>query len=123
MGVELGTENITNISKRFLMGKKLNGDIPITKSRYPYGGNMKSADLAAVAIGQGKLLVTPVHMAAVASTFANGGVMMTPYIVEKVKNADGMVVAMTKNKSIQIISESIANEITDMMVAAVRGNR
>ncbi len=120
MSVELGGENVTNISGKFLMGRKLGGDIPITESRYPYGNNMKPTDLAAVAIGQGKLLVTPIHMAAVASTFANKGVMMVPYIVEKVKNADGMVVALAENKSIQVIADSIADEIADMMVAAVR---
>lgn len=120
MSVQLGGENVTNISRKFLMGRKSGGDIPIAESRYPYGNNMKPTDLAAVAIGQGKLLVTPIHMAAVASTFANKGVMMVPYIVEKVKNADGMVVALAENKSIQVIADSIADEIADMMVAAVR---
>lgn len=120
MSVQLGGENVTNISRKFLMGRKSGGDIPIAESRYPYGNNMKPTDLAAVAIGQGKLLVTPIHMAAVASTFANKGVMMVPYIVEKVKNADGMVVALAENKSIQIISDFTADEIADMMVAAVR---
>lgn len=120
MSVQLGGENVTNISRKFLMGRKSGGDIPIAESRYPYGNNMKPTDLAAVAIGQGKLLVTPIHMAAVASTFANKGVMMAPYIVEKVKNADGMVVALAENKSIQIISDFTADEIADMMVAAVR---
>ncbi|HZJ77003.1 MAG TPA: penicillin-binding transpeptidase domain-containing protein [Oscillospiraceae bacterium] len=120
MSVELGGENVTNISKKFLMGKKLDGDIPIAESRYPYGNNMKPTDLAAVAIGQGKLLVTPIHMAAMVSTFANKGVMMNPYIVEKVKNADGIVVSLAENKSTQIISDFIADQIKDMMVAAVR---
>lgn len=52
---------------------KLGGDMPIAESRYPYGDNMKPTDLAAVAIGQGELLVTPIHMAAMVSTFANKG--------------------------------------------------
>ncbi|HZK57035.1 MAG TPA: penicillin-binding transpeptidase domain-containing protein [Clostridia bacterium] len=120
MGVELGGKNVTQMSRRFLMGKTPGGDMPVMESRYPYGENMKSTDLAIVAIGQGKLLVTPIHMAAVASTFANKGTMMAPYIVEKVKNADGMVVTMAENEGIQVISDAIADEITDMMVATVR---
>ena len=120
MGVELGGKNVTQMSKRFLMGKKLDGNMPIAESRYPYGEDMSPVDLATVAIGQGKLLVTPIHMAAMVSTFANGGIMPTPYIVEKVRNADGMVVTLAKNKGTQIISDAIADEVTDMMVAAVK---
>lgn len=120
MGVELGGKNITRISKRFLMGGKLGGDMPMAESRYPYGENLNPVDLATIAIGQGKLLVTPVHMAAVVSVFANDGAMAAPYIVGKVKNADGMVIDLAKNESTQIISDAVANEITDMMVSAVR---
>ncbi len=120
MGVELGGENVTQISKRFLMDKGLGGDMPIMENRYSYSENMKPVDLATVAIGQGKLLVTPIHMAAVISTFANKGVMPVPYIVEKVKNADGMVVTLAESEGNQIISDTIADEITDMMVAAVK---
>jgi peptidoglycan glycosyltransferase len=120
MGVELGGRNVTQMSKRFLMGKKLGGDMPIAESRYPYGDNMKPTDLAAVAIGQGELLVTPIHMAAMVSTFANKGAMAAPYIVGKIKNEDGMIVTLAESESTQIISDAIADEITDMMVAAVR---
>lgn len=120
MGVELGGENVTQISKRFLMDKGLGGDMPIMENRYSYSENMKPVDLATVAIGQGKLLVTPIHMAAVISTFANKGIMPVPYIVEKVKNADGMVVTLAESEGNQIISDTIADEITDMMVAAVK---
>lgn len=119
MGVGLGSKKVTEISKRFLLGGKLGGDMPIAESRYPYKQSMNPTDVAAVSIGQGKLLVTPIHMATVASTFANKGVMMTPYIVEEVRSADGRVVASAKGGSTQVISEAIANEITDMMVAVV----
>ena len=120
MGVELGGRNVTQMSKRFLMGKKLGGDMPIAESRYPYSENMKPTDLAIVAIGQGGLLTTPIHMAAMVSTFANKGVMAAPYIVGKVKNADGMVVALAKGEGTKVIPDVIADEITDMMVEAVR---
>lgn len=120
MGVELGSKNINDISKRFLLGEKLDGHIPISQSHYPYSQNMSPTDIAAVSIGQGKLLVTPIHMASLASTFANKGLMATPYIVEKVKNTEGRIVSLTKNESKRIISDTISDEITDMMVAAVK---
>ncbi len=120
LGVDLGSKNVTDISKQFFMGKKLGGNMPITESRYPYDGNMKPTDLAAVSIGQGRLLVTPIHMALLASTFANDGLMMYPYIVEKVRGVDSLVVSASKTEGVQIISEDIAKEIKDMMVAVVK---
>lgn len=119
MAVELGSEKITNISNKFFIGKDLNSNIPISRSRYPYGSDMGSTDLAAVAIGQGKLLVTPIHMAALASTFANNGVMMSPYILNQVEDVNGRVLYSSDNKGNTIISESIANEVKDMLVAVV----
>lgn len=46
--------------------------------------------------------------------------MAAPYIVGKIKNEDGMIVTLAESESTQIISDAIADEITDMMVAAVR---
>ncbi|MDF2944492.1 MAG: hypothetical protein K0S01_3350 [Herbinix sp.] len=41
------------------------------------------------AIGQGNTLITPLHNAMIAATVANGGVMMKPYVVDHIENADG----------------------------------
>ena len=43
-------------------------------------------------IGQGETVVTPLHMAMIFSAVANGGVIMKPYIVNRVVSADGTVV-------------------------------
>ena len=42
-----------------------------------------------MAIGQDKLLVTPLQMATVAATIANGGVRMEPHITQKIVDPDG----------------------------------
>jgi len=118
MGVALGSDKVTEISKDFFLGKKIGSDMPIAESRYPYT-KMSPTDVAAVSIGQGKLLVTPMHMAVVAATFANDGTMMEPYIVEEVRSADGRVVASGRSQGTQIVSAEIAKEVADMMVAVV----
>ncbi len=40
-------------------------------------------------IGQGNTLVSPMHMAMVASTIANRGVLMKPYLIDRVENYNG----------------------------------
>ena len=44
------------------------------------------------AIGQGDTLVTPLHMALITATVANGGIMMKPYLVDHVEASDGSMV-------------------------------
>ncbi len=43
-------------------------------------------------IGQGKTLVTPFHMALIASAIANDGVLMKPYVIDRITDAEGEVV-------------------------------
>ena len=45
-------------------------------------------DVGRMAIGQDKLLVTPLQMACVAATIANGGVRMEPHITQKIVDPD-----------------------------------
>ena len=49
-------------------------------------------DVGRMAIGQDKLLVTPLQMATVAQTIGNGGVRMEPRLVAKVVDPDGRTV-------------------------------
>lgn len=120
MAVDMGGEKIRELSRRFFLDRSLEGDIPIKQSRFPYGDNMQPTELAAVGIGQGKLLVTPLHMALVASTFANDGVMMSPYIVKEVQIPQGRGLERGGQQENRIVSHEIANEVRDMMIAVVQ---
>jgi len=50
---------------------------------------MNKIDLAEAAIGQGKVLVSPLHMAMITSAIANEGVMMEPVLVKSITNSEG----------------------------------
>ena len=50
------------------------------------------------AIGQGKTLVSPLHMVMLASAVANNGVVMRPQMVERVENYNGITVEESKVK-------------------------
>ncbi|AKL93720.1 cell division protein FtsI/penicillin-binding protein 2 [Clostridium aceticum] len=119
MAVDLGEARITEIARRFFMEKSIPSDIPIRQSRFPYEGGIPTTDLAAVGIGQGKLLVTPLHMALIAGTFANNGVMMEPYIIEEIQSAEGRTVERKNPHRHEIVSHEIAAQVRDMMIAAV----
>jgi len=120
MAVDLGGEKVKEISKKFLMDRPINSDIPIKTSRFPYSASMGKTDIAAIGIGQGKVLVTPIHMALVAGTFANNGVMMEPYVVSTVQTPTGKVLQRNSGKENIILPTNIANGVKDMMVATVQ---
>ncbi len=97
-------------------------DLPTSASlMYVEAGFLNSrAALADTGFGQGQLLITPLQMAMVAATVANNGVMMQPYLVEKITRPDTSIVAARSPRSIRrVMSEQTASEIQKDMRAAV----
>lgn len=119
MALELGGETVLNMAERFYLGRAVPGELPLQTSRLPYGRGIEPTELAAVSIGQGKLLITPAQMALAAGVFANEGVMMTPRILRQVRTAEGEQVEGLTTEGIRVISPEIANEVKLMMEAAV----
>jgi peptidoglycan glycosyltransferase len=73
-------------------------------------------DPARTAIGQANLVVTPMQMAMVAATFANGGVVMRPTIVDRVRSSGGEL--RYERHSVPLnraFSERTAAAVTQMM--------
>ena len=54
--------------------------------------NMTEENIMQTAIGQSETLVTPLQMNMVTLTIANDGVMMKPYMVDKVVSSDGNII-------------------------------
>jgi peptidoglycan glycosyltransferase len=78
------------------------------------------AALADTAFGQGELLVTPLHMAMVASAVANDGELMRPYLVEQLRDQSGKTVTTTEPRKLHdAINQQTANILQGMMVDAV----
>ena len=46
-------------------------------------------------IGQGKTLVSPLHMALIASAVDHDGILMRPYLVDSVTNYTGTIISET----------------------------
>ena len=73
-------------------------------------------DVGRMAIGQDKLLVTPLQMATVAQTVANGGVRMKPRLVQKIVDPDGRTIdEPLPEEAERVMSEESANALAGMM--------
>jgi peptidoglycan glycosyltransferase len=77
-------------------------------------------DLARVAIGQERLLSTPLQMAMVAAAVANGGRLMKPQIWNRVVDPDGRTVKhLEPSEYSQPVSAKTAEELTTAMEGVV----
>ena len=77
-----------------------------------------SIDIGRVAIGQERLLATPIQMAQVAATIANGGTLMEPTFLQEAKDPDGRTVEeLDPDEQNEAVSEETAAEVTEMMVS------
>jgi peptidoglycan glycosyltransferase len=85
------------------------------------------AELASAAFGQARVTATPVQMALVAATIANGGVMVEPYVVREVRSPDpaggpGTVTASFDSPGRRtVVSPLSAEQTREVMVDAVHG--
>lgn len=74
-------------------GLLFNLNLPIAfesgQSRFAISEDSGSSLIMETGIGQGKTLVSPLHMLLLASAIDNNGILMTPYLIDSVKNADG----------------------------------
>ena len=95
IGTELGGASLLKTSEDLLFNQKL----PLTsyrKSSFTLNGSSGIPLIMQTSIGQGNTLVSPMHMALITSAIANDGVLMKPYLIDKVTNAGGDTVSTTE---------------------------
>ena len=79
-------------------------------------------DPGRLAFGQEAMLATPIQMALVASTIADGGVEPKPYLVQKITAPDGSTVSRTAPRMLgRVIKPQTASELNQMMQLVVQG--
>ena len=96
------------------------GDMIVYNSSYPID-DLSPEDLAWSSIGQGRVLASPMHMALIASTIANGGVFNEPRLIGRITTAQGgqrpLPAAETGRR---MISSSAAAQIEKDMIRVVK---
>ena len=75
-------EQLAETANKALFNNSLNFTLEYNKSSFTLNNTSPIDEIIQTYIGQGKTLVTPLHIALIGSSIANNGIMMTPYIVE-----------------------------------------
>jgi len=84
--------------------------------------NIGPTELATISFGQRFKVSIINHLTAI-SAVANGGKLVTPYVVEKIIDKDGNTVsAHTPQIKHQVIDESVARAVTEVLIDGVSGD-
>jgi peptidoglycan glycosyltransferase len=118
MANEVGAEAMLEQAEAFGFNSEYLDDLPMAESVYPEDPN--EPETAQTGIGQFEVSATPLQMAMVSAAIANDGVVMKPYVVNKVQSADYQDLEQTDPTELsQAISSSTAEDLTELMVATV----
>ncbi|MEY3617774.1 MAG: hypothetical protein RL726_472 [Actinomycetota bacterium] len=98
MAIDLGPDAMVSAAERFGIGDKIPIDLPAAAASYFGDVDYFEQNLPLLGIGgfgQGNTTMVPVHMAMVAASVANGGVMMKPHVVAATFDQDGRTLRRT----------------------------
>jgi penicillin-binding protein A len=122
IGLQLGPDRLQEYAHRFGFDSPLDFDLPTSMSQIANDSSFLQSKtaLADTAYGQGQILVTPLQMALVAATVANGGEVPHPYLVSQIKAPDGSIIQTTSPRMVdRAISTEAASQLKDIMVNLV----
>ncbi len=120
IGTMLGIEKLNSEAYTFMFNRSLDFPLEYSKSSFSLPLDSSLSAIVETSIGQGKTLVTPLHMAMMTSAVANGGIMMKPYIVDHSQGQNGAIKNRTiPEKLTEIMSADKASQITELMKEVV----
>lgn len=122
VGLELGAEKLAEQSRAFGYSGDIDFDIPFQEGNFP-PADAFAEDLPGVAfsaIGQKDVRTNVLHMALIAGSIGNGGVMMEPKLVQEVRDPTGRIVRRLSPQTFgEPMSPQNADALTRMMQAVV----
>lgn len=128
LGVQIGAEKLVEGAELFGFGLNLDFELPVAESLMPEPGEMTDWETAWAAAGEpvgehespAGPQATVLEMCMVACGIANDGVIMAPYLVDGIYNANGEC-SFTANPEplITAVSKETADKVTKVMKGVV----
>lgn len=121
IGTGLDMVSFSKTLKNLLFDEELPITLNYSKSTVNINNDMTSDEIMQTSIGQGKTQITPIHLHMITSAIANGGVLMKPYMIDYIENAEGGLVKNFKSEIYgRLMSESESETLTGLMEGVVQ---
>ncbi len=124
IGQRLGGADLRMMLERFGICEHLNLKVtsPERMEYYQFGkfnkrspkGSLTSSDLPRVSFGH-SVVMTPIHLALAYGAIANGGALMEPRIVSKIRTADGKETIFPPKKVKDVIRPEVCTQVIGML--------
>lgn len=120
IGMSLDRDSFRETLDSLLFDEPLPLTLSYSESSAYSSWDMETADMMQTAIGQGKTQITPIHLNMITAAIANGGVLMKPYVMERVENDAGVIVKQFKASQYgRLMTKEEAAILTELMVEVV----
>lgn len=120
IGMGLDRKAFAETLEDLLFNRELPLTLTYSKSSVKVSEELSTDEMMQTSIGQGKTQITPIHLNMITSAIANNGVLMKPYVVERVENDQGDVVKSFKPGSYgRLISEKESAILKELMTSVV----
>lgn len=120
LGMTLDIEKFKELCDSMLFNTALPIAFESSQSSFVLSPEDSASTIMETAIGQGKTLVTPFHMALITSAIANDGVLMRPYVIDYTTDDEGNLVEQYEPKAYgTMLSDTDAAILQEYMRAVV----
>lgn len=120
IGMSLDEAMLQDTLEKLLFNKNLPVSFLSAKSSALYWDEISPADMMQTVIGQGRTQITPLHLNMITAAIANDGIMMKPYLIDHVENANGNLVKTFGASAYgRVMSEEEAQILAGLMTAVV----
>jgi penicillin-binding protein A len=123
LGLELGDEGLAEQAERFGFNAQVPYELPVATSSMP--SEQDPPSVAQSAIGQRDVRATPMQMALVSASIANGGQLIRPHVVDAVRDPNGRQLRGPEDATWsggpgdRPVSPRTAEQLRDMMIDVV----
>ncbi|SFG31180.1 peptidoglycan glycosyltransferase [Lachnospiraceae bacterium C7] len=118
---DLNVKKFNDFCDSMLFNKNLPIDFESSQSKFKLNNTDNDYLKMATGIGQGNTLVSPLHMLLITSSIDNDGVLMKPYLVDKIENAQGTEISSNSpKKQATLLTKEQANIMQDYMSSVVQ---
>ncbi|MEE1028809.1 MAG: penicillin-binding transpeptidase domain-containing protein [Agathobacter sp.] len=119
IGLEIDNNSLNALCDSMLFNTNIPISFETSKSKFSLSNDDSSSMTMETCIGQGKTMVSPLHMALVAGAVCNDGKVMRPYIVDRVENLNGTEIKKTEPVEYKSIMSAKEADFLEGLMAEV----
>ena len=120
IGMSLDREQFGKTLNTLMFNQNLPTEYNYTVSNLNVDNSTDDYDMAQISIGQGNAQITPLQLNLITNSIANKGIVMTPYVLDKVISCNGDEIKKWEPQEYKrLMSETEAEILTELMRSVV----